>query len=137
MVRGLGAHCYSLGAWRDILRNLSRIQPMNAPAECLNCGVCCFSKSATYVQVSASDIARLGDAAERVTRLIGKKAYMRMEAGHCHALQISHRRGQPAVFFCALYQTRPQICRDLKRESAECMAELCSKGQRVMAEYGS
>ena len=110
---------------------------MAIPADCLNCGVCCFSKSATYVRVSGDDWTRLGDDADRVARFVGQRAYMRMEDGHCIALQPSSRRGQAPVFFCSIYETRPQICRDLRRGSPECQGELTTKANRVADEYGA
>jgi Fe-S-cluster containining protein len=110
---------------------------MDIPVDCLNCGVCCFSKSATYVRVSGDDWTRLGDDAESVARFVGQRAYMRMEDGHCIALQPSTRRGQPPVFFCSIYAKRPQICRDLKRGAPECQGELSTKAHRVADEYGS
>ena len=109
---------------------------MEIPADCLNCGVCCFSKSSTYIRVSGDDWTRLGDDAERVARFVGQRAYMRMEDGHCIALQITTKRGQPPVFFCEIYEKRPQICRDLRRGSPECQGELTTKAHRVADEYG-
>ncbi len=109
---------------------------MDVPAECLNCGVCCFSKSATYIRVSGADWTRLGGDAERLARFVGQRAYMRMEDGHCAALQISNPRGRPPVFFCSIYEKRPQICRDLRRGSMECEGELTTKAHRVAASHG-
>ena len=109
---------------------------MDIPVDCLNCGVCCFSKSATYIRVSGDDWSRLGDDAERMARFVGQRAYMRMENGHCLALQITTHRGQPPVFFCEIYATRPQICRDLKRGAPECQGELTTKAHRVAEAHG-
>jgi Fe-S-cluster containining protein len=109
---------------------------MLVPVECLNCGVCCFSKSATYVRVSGDDWIRLGDDAERVARFVGQRAYMRMRNGHCIALQITTKRGQPPVFFCEIYAQRPQICRELRRGSPQCKGELETKAHRVADEHG-
>jgi Fe-S-cluster containining protein len=104
---------------------------METPTDCLNCGVCCFSKSATYIRVSGDDWSRLGDDAERVARFAGQNAYMRMRSGHCLALQVTTKRGQLPLFFCEIYSTRPQICRDLKRGSPQCEGELETKAHRV------
>ena len=110
---------------------------MPVPVDCLNCGVCCFSKSATYVEVTGDDWTRLGDDAERLARFIGQHAYMRMEQGHCIALHITTHRGRPPEFFCTNYAKRPQICRDLKRGSPQCKGELETKAGRVADAYGS
>jgi len=108
---------------------------MPVPDDCLNCGVCCFSKSATYIRVSGDDWTRLGDEAEGLARFVGQRAYMRMEGGHCIALQITTKRGQLPQFFCSIYAKRPQICRDLARGSPECKGELETKAQRVADEF--
>ena len=73
---------------------------MDIPENCLYCGVCCFAKSGTYVRVSESDWLRLGEDAEAWARRVGGQAYMRMDDGHCLALQITTPRGKPPVFFC-------------------------------------
>lgn len=109
---------------------------MPVPEDCLNCGVCCFSKSATYVRVSGDDWTRLGDNPELVARFIGERAYMRMKGGHCIALHITTQRGQLPRFFCEIYARRPQVCRDLKRGSPQCKGELMTKAHRVADEFG-
>jgi hypothetical protein len=109
---------------------------MDIPENCLHCGVCCFAKSGTYVRVSESDWLRLGDDAEAWARRVGGQAYMRMDDGHCLALQITTPRGQPPVFFCAIYAKRPQVCRDLARGKAACQTELNAKAARVAAVVG-
>jgi len=109
---------------------------MEIPENCLHCGVCCFAKSGTYVRVSAADWLRLGDDAAQWARHVGGQAYMRMEEGHCRALQITTPRGQPPVFFCAIYDRRPQVCRDLARGKTACQTELHTKGARVAALCG-
>ena len=109
---------------------------MEIPENCLHCGVCCVAKSGTYVRVSEADWARLGPDADRVARHVGRQAFMRMEDGHCAALQITTRRGAPPVYFCALYDRRPQVCRHLAQGSAACQTELRTKAARVTAEYG-
>ena len=109
---------------------------MEIPTDCLTCGVCCFSKSGTYITVSDSDYLRLADDAHHLVRHVGKGSFMRMVDGHCAAMAISHKRGQPAVFFCNVYERRPQVCRDLTRGKPACLAELHTKAARVAAEYG-
>jgi hypothetical protein len=109
---------------------------MEIPENCLHCGVCCFAKSGTYVRVSEADWIRLGADADRMARHVGRQAFMRMEEGHCVALQITTPRGARSVFFCALYDRRPQVCRHLAQGSAACQTELSTKAARVVAEHG-
>jgi Fe-S-cluster containining protein len=90
---------------------------------CLECGACCFSTSEDYVPVTGDDHARLGDAAEAVTRFTGNRCFMRMEASHCAALKIVGRR-----YVCSVYEDRPEVCRELLRGSPACQAELVLKG---------
>ena len=93
------------------------------PPDCLRCGACCFSPSDTFVRVSGDDWARLGADAPRLAQFIGHRAYMRMEGGHCAALEPrTGPDGQPE-FFCTAYDRRPQVCRDLARGSAQCAGE--------------
>jgi Fe-S-cluster containining protein len=109
---------------------------MEIPENCLHCGVCCFAKSGTYVRVSEADWTRLGAHADRVARHVGRQAFMRMEDGHCIALQVTTRRGAPPVFFCEIYDRRPHVCRQLAQGRAACQTELRTKAARVAAEYG-
>jgi hypothetical protein len=51
---------------------------------------------------------------------------MRMEAGHCAALEI--RAG--GQLFCTVYEQRPAVCRELERGSPSCDAELWQKAER-------
>ena len=105
---------------------------MEIPANCLHCGVCCHSKSSTYVWVRGDDWSRLGDEADELARFIGNRAYMRMEDGHCIALVIRPRAdGGGPEFYCSIYDQRPEVCRDLGRGSLECQGELTTKAQRV------
>jgi len=104
---------------------------VETPENCLNCGVCCFSKSGTYVRVSEKDWLRLGEDAAQWARTVGGQHYMRMEEGHCLALQVTTHRGQPPVFFCAVYERRPQVCRDLARGKSACKVELQAKAEKV------
>jgi Fe-S-cluster containining protein len=100
---------------------------MNAPIDCRHCGVCCFSQLDTYVRVMGADWSRLGDQAERVAHFIGHRAFLKMQNGHCAALEIERKAGE---FCCAIYDCRPQICRDLLRDSPQCLGELATKGGR-------
>ncbi len=94
--------------------------------ECLHCGACCFGDGARYVPVTGDDHARLSEAAERLTQFIGTRCYMRMEAGHCAALEIT----SDGRYVCSVYAQRPAICRELERGGPACQAERASKGER-------
>jgi hypothetical protein len=94
--------------------------------ECLACGACCFSQLDTYVRVSGDDYARLAQHAEALTVFIGNRCYMRMEHGHCAALEVS-----PGRLACRIYAQRPETCRDLARSSPSCDAERQQKAPRV------
>lgn len=104
---------------------------MSTPANCLHCGVCCFSQLEAYVRVDGRDWDRLGDDAERWATFIGHRAFMRMDAGHCAALEVRRGATGAAEYFCRVYERRPQICRDLARGSPECEGERATKGARV------
>jgi Fe-S-cluster containining protein len=106
---------------------------MTVPENCLHCGVCCFSKSGTYVRVSGGDWMRLGDEAEKYARFVGNRAYLRMTDGHCAALDLRPRPGGGLEYFCMIYDRRPQVCRDLRRGSRECLGELDTKQDQVRA----
>ena len=97
---------------------------------CLGCGACCFSNLDEYVRVNGDDHSRLGERAPLLTRFEGNRCYMRMQDGHCIALVVD---AETARFVCSIYDTRPQICRDLGRESLECQAELHEKSARPEA----
>ena len=79
-------------------------------AVCFSCGRCCFGPT-QYVQVFNDDLATLGpELANRfVVAAEEKDRYMRMEGGHCAALDTSN--GQ---FRCGIYEQRPLICRVYK-----------------------
>jgi hypothetical protein len=73
--------------------------------------------------VTGDDWQRLGSAADRLAHFIGHRAFMKMAAGHCAALEIRATADGPPEFFCTAYERRPQICRDLARGSPECAGE--------------
>ena len=106
---------------------------MNVPRECQSCGVCCFSASSEYVWVNGHDWSRLGDEAERLAHFIGHRAFMRMTAGHCAALDVRPAASGEMRYFCTIYERRPEICRVLERGSPECLGELETKGTQVAA----
>ncbi len=101
--------------------------------ECLTCGACCFSLLAAYVRVSGHDHARLAERADELVWFEGNRAYMRMVDGHCGALRIEPASGR---FFCSAYATRPDVCRELARGSAECRGELDAKAERPVLALG-
>lgn len=91
--------------------------------ECLRCGLCCFSTLETYVRVTGEDWARLGDEAERWAQFIEHRAYLRMQGGHCAALDIRRCAHGRVSYFCRIYERRPGVCRELERGSPVCEAE--------------
>lgn len=102
------------------------------PEDCTHCAACCFSDSARHARVTGDDHRRLGDDAESLVEWIGNLAFMRLErateAHHkCIALTIDPESG---TFACSIYETRPQVCRDLERGSGACRGELASKSER-------
>lgn len=109
---------------------------MDLPADCLHCGVCCFSKSGTYIRVSESDLLRLGEDGDRLVRSVGGQSYMRMEDGHCAAMAITTRRGEAPSFFCTVYERRPTVCRDLARGGQACATEMRAKADSVASRFG-
>lgn len=97
----------------------------------MRCGVCCFAATDRFVPVTGSDWARLGEAADRLAHFLGHRAFMRMQDGHCAALEVRRVGAGWPVFFCTAYDRRPQACRDLGRGSPECAAELERKAGAV------
>lgn len=73
--------------------------------------------------VTGSCYERLGDAAERVTHFLGNRCFMRMDQGHCAALQIT----ADGRYVCRVYERRPEVCRTLERGGPSCQAELTEK----------
>ena len=97
------------------------------PDDCTTCGTCCFSHLLPYVAVTGDDYARLGEDAAECVSFDGYHAFMRMEDGHCASLRLTDGR-----FLCAVYDTRPDTCRDLARDSAACEGEVSTKGERPL-----
>lgn len=105
------------------------------PEDCLLCGVCCFSSSDSYVRLTGADWGRLGEEAARWAHFIGNRAFLRMEAGHCAALELRCGVDGHARYFCRAYECRPDTCRNLERGSPQCLGELAAKGGRPAAAY--
>jgi Fe-S-cluster containining protein len=78
--------------------------------------------------VTGDDYERLGDLAERYVHFVGNRAYMQVEDPHCAALRIDAEAG---LFACAIYEHRPDACRDLARESPQCAGERFAKAGRA------
>jgi len=104
-------------------RPVAHSLPIAIPSDCQACGVCCFSTLETYVRVMGDDYERLGDRASKFVNFVGNRAYLRMTHGHCAALVVEKGRR----FQCAIYDRRPDVCRDLARGSPECAGELSTK----------
>lgn len=83
------------------------------------------------MRVDGRDWDRLGNEAERWATFIGNRAFMRMQAGHCAALEERRDVTGATEYFCLVYERRPQICRDLARGSPECEGERATKAERV------
>jgi Fe-S-cluster containining protein len=102
------------------------------PDDCTRCAACCFSESPRHARVTGDDHRRLGEEAEQLVEWIGNAAFMRLERvsggpSKCIALTMDPKAG---TFGCSIYETRPQVCRDLARGSGECRGELATKGDR-------
>ena len=89
------------------------------------------------MRVSGDDHARLGDAGDTLVRFEGNRAYMRMEDGHCAALQVARDleadEGSAGRFVCSVYERRPEVCRNLARGGLSCRGEIAAKGDRPRA----
>ncbi|GAB5559257.1 MAG: hypothetical protein SynsKO_09040 [Synoicihabitans sp.] len=86
--------------------------------------------------VTGDDHQRLGESAENWITWQNNRAFMRMTDGHCAALKIrttNHR----TQFVCAIYEQRPQTCRDLARGSPQCEADWSTKGPGISKQPGA
>ncbi len=106
---------------------------MTTPADCRQCGACCFSQAERYVVVTGDDWTQLGPDAERWAHFIGHRAYMKMTAGHCAALVVNTTADGRRDFLCSIYEQRPRICRDLARGSPQCDADVSRQEGRGKA----
>ncbi len=97
--------------------------------DCTACGTCCFSTLPEYVRVFGYDWDRMGDRAREYAHFIGNRCYMRLEDGHCAALQIDPVTRQ---FTCAIYPERPDACRALERGTGACRGERHEKAERPL-----
>lgn len=85
--------------------------------------------------VTGYDWTLLGSDADELAHFIGNRAFMKMQRGHCMALQVSQTADGPAVYHCSIYERRPEICRMLERGSPECHGELETKGEAVRQQF--
>jgi uncharacterized protein len=104
--------------------------------ECTACGACCFSTLPEYVRVFGCDMDRMDDEALQYTDFLGHQCFLRIEDGHCAALQIDPgdpgRPGSQPRFTCAIYDMRPDVCRSLERGSGACRADRHEKAERPL-----
>lgn len=64
---------------------------------------------------------------ERVSDAHGPPATDAVPLLKCIALAVDPTTGS---FACSIYETRPQVCRDLERGGGACRGELATKGDR-------
>ena len=84
--------------------------------DCLACGACCFAPNPGHLPLTGADHARLLPAEqETLTVFEGTRCFMRIEHGRCVNLQ--DLGGQ---WVCAIYERRPQVCRDYERGGDAC-----------------
>lgn len=85
--------------------------------------------------MTGRDYERLGKGAEQLVRFSGNRAFMRMVEGHCAALQYRQPLASQLAghWVCSTYDSRPAICRELARGSAQCRGELEAKKNRPIA----
>lgn len=89
---------------------------MSEPPDCVLCGACCYTTNPFYVGLGPEDVARLAPGeAERLTFTTPEGTFMRLDEGHCGALDAGGGR-----FLCSIYDRRPQVCRDFGRGGAGC-----------------
>ncbi len=87
-----------------------------------------MSRLDDYARVTGDDYQRLGERAEELVWFKGNRAYLKMADGHCAALEVDLPTGH---LVCNAYADRPQVCHDLARGSAECLAEREAKSERA------
>ncbi len=98
--------------------------------DCVACGRCCYYNKPNYAMLYPEDIATFGRA--RLARYTAKSTlsgaelrpgedsseiFMRMENGHCCALDVT-----PGVSYkCSIYSDRPLLCRMYEPGNADCL----------------
>ena len=97
------------------------------PEDCRACARCCFSQAYDHVRVFGCDWERMNEAAQAFTMWRDNRCYMRLEDGHCAALQVDADRG---TLSCGIYEMRPDVCRSLDRGTSTCLGERHQKAGR-------
>jgi Fe-S-cluster containining protein len=101
-----------------------------AEYDCIACGRCCYYNKPDYALLYPEDIVAFGPAglAKHTTKSTlsgkslrpgedGSEIYMRMENGHCCALEVT-----PDVSYtCSIYEGSPLLCRMFEPGSADCL----------------
>ncbi len=98
-----------------------------APADCCDCGRCCFSDATAYLPVFGFDLARMDERARGFTSNEAGQRFMRLEDGRCSALQLDVEQRR---FTCRIYEARPDVCRQLERGSGACGEQWQDKAGR-------
>lgn len=112
----------------------SIVHPLESPSrteyDCVACGRCCYYNKPDYALLYPEDIVAFGPArlARHTTKSTlsgaslrpgedGSEIYMRMENGHCCALDVT-----PGVSYtCSIYEDRPLLCRMFEPGNADCL----------------
>jgi uncharacterized protein len=90
--------------------------PGSGVPDCQDCGACCTSPSPGHVPITGDDYARLTpDERERLTDWDGNRCFMRLVGERCVNLLCEQGR-----FTCAIYERRPQVCRDYEQGGEAC-----------------
>lgn len=80
--------------------------------ECQDCGICCRASVPDYVELSDFEIDNIP---ERMVKWIDTFPFMRMRKGACIAFRSCESRCS-----CAVYEHRPNVCRDFERGGSRC-----------------
>jgi uncharacterized protein len=84
--------------------------------DCLACGACCFASNPGHLPLSGADHARLLPTEQAaLVRFEGTRCLMRIREGRC--VNLRHDAGR---WTCAIYERRPQACRDYERGGEAC-----------------
>ncbi|MGE0711740.1 MAG: YkgJ family cysteine cluster protein [Planctomycetota bacterium] len=84
--------------------------------ECQDCGACCFAATPGHVRLTGEDHARLLPAEAERTVFRGTRCFFQVTAdGRCVNLVVDQGR-----YSCAIYERRPQVCRDYERGGEAC-----------------
>ena len=99
---------------------------MSEPTDCQSCGACCHAANPGHVPLTGEDHARLlPHEQETLVEFHGVRCFMKVVEQRCVNL-----REEQGHFACAIYERRPQVCRDLKRGDEACAFERERWGRR-------